>query len=63
MDTPHIPHGTDAGYQKHLRTGREPCDRCRKAHAAYNLGRRITERQLGEYIDLLAKACKEAGMY
>jgi len=28
-------HGSDAGYQQHLKSGEVPCDPCRAAKAAY----------------------------
>lgn len=37
--------GTESGYKRHLRTREAPCDLCRAAHAAYNLGRYHARRE------------------
>lgn len=29
-------HGSDAGYQRHMRNGKEPCERCMAAHLTKN---------------------------
>lgn len=31
-----IRHGTNWGYQQHLKVGVEPCQKCREAHASHN---------------------------
>jgi hypothetical protein len=30
-----VGHGTDSGYQRHIKAGEPPCRPCKDAHAAY----------------------------
>lgn len=48
-----IAHGTNWGYQQHLRRGIVPCDECKTAHAVHN-----KKHYNKDYYDQRAKALK-----